>query len=120
MSHTFKDHSREHQMARDSIKANTTLIMKYSTDLQHNVAELQELLTVASWYISDQMIQIDEHYDDAPLDHLKRVNGLYAEYCNELITMDTVLRQLIYAMNRYFDFSNVDIQDIKERVQGDM
>ncbi len=119
MAHSFRDRNRENQVVRDGIKANTELIGKYSTALQRDVADLQELLTIASWYINDQMMTIDKHYEDAPLDHLKSINRLYSDYCGELMNMDTVVRQLIYVLNKYFDYNNPDILTTAERVIGD-
>ena len=119
MSHIFKDHSREHKMARDAIKANTDLINKYSMDIQKDLSQLQEYLTIATWYIGDQMVQIDEHYEDAPLEHLYKINNTYSGYCGELVGMDTVVRQLLYLLNKYFDFDGEDIQKTTVRVVGD-
>lgn len=119
MAHSFKDRNKEHQVVRDGIKANTELIHKYSTDLQRDISDLQEMITIASWYIDDQMIQIDQHYEDAPIDHLKGINRLYSDYGGELIGMDTVVKQLTYVLNKYFDFNNPDINKTAQRVIGD-
>lgn len=115
----MKDHSREHLIARDAISANVELINKYTIDLQRDIAELQEMLTILSWYINAEKIKVDMHYNDTPLEHLHKVNLSYCDFCGDLVNMDTSIRQCIYLLGKRFRFEDNDIALIKRRVTGD-
>jgi len=116
---TMKDHSRDHLNARDAINANVDLINRYTIELQHNISELQEMLTILSWYINAEKKKVDMHYNDTPLEHLHRVSNSYSDFCGDLVTMDTNIRQNIYVLSRRFHFEDDDIDIVKRRVVGD-
>jgi hypothetical protein len=115
----MKDHSRDHLVARDSIVANVELINKYTTELQRNICELQEMITILSWYINAERAKIDMHYNDSPLEHLNKVGYAYSEYCGDLVNMDTTIRQCIFVLGRRFHFDSDEIALVKRRVEGD-
>lgn len=120
MVHSFKDHSRDHKIARDNIKTNIDLIFKQNDDICNNISLLREMLIVASWYLAEQMIEIDTHYEDAPLEHLTGIANMCSEYYRELLIMDTNVKQLIFIINQYFDFNTEEMICTSERVAGDL
>lgn len=115
----MKDHSRDHLRARDAINANVELINKYTTDLQRDIGELQEMITILSWYINAEKTKVDMHYNDAPLEHLNKITQAYSEFCGDLVTMDTTVRQCIYVLSKRFHFESEEIGLVKRRVDGD-
>lgn len=114
----MKDHSRDHMVARDSIRANLDLIVRYTIEVQHNIGELQELLTLISWYLDAEMTKIDKHYNDAPLDHLRAVSNEYSDYCNDLVKMETTIRQLIFVINKRFNVESPEMLCISKKANG--
>ena len=114
----MKDYSRDHLQARDNIRANLDLIIKYTIDIQRSVGEFQELLTLISWYLDTEMTKIDKHYNDSPLEHLKHVSNEYSDYCGELVNMDTSVRQLIYVLNRRFKVDDPEFDALNKKATG--
>lgn len=110
--------NREHQIARDSIVANMELVNRYTAELQKEIAELQEFLTIASWYLSDEQMQMDKHYKDMPVEHLKKVSMIVSDYAGELVGMESTIRQCLYVLNRRFTIDNSDISMVKKRISG--
>lgn len=110
--------NREHQIARDSIVANMELVNKYTAELQKEISELHEFLTIASWYLSDEQMKIDKHYKDMPVEHLKKVSMTVSDYAGELVNMESTIRQCLYLLNRRFTIDNPDISNVKQRVIG--
>jgi hypothetical protein len=115
----LKDHSRDHQVARDNITANMDLVNKYTTDVQHGIAELQELLTAISWYLADTKLDVDKHYQDAPIEHLTKLTSAYSSYAGELVNMETTIRQCLYVINRRFNVEDPEISTVMKRIVGD-
>lgn len=115
----LKDHSRDHLMARDAIAANITLINKYTVELQRDIMEVQEALSVIMDYLNREQAHIDVHYNDMPLTHLHNVNDLLCSYCDVLVRADTMVRQLNYELNKRFDLDDPDMVEQRDRTFRD-
>lgn len=116
----LKDHSRDNLIARDTINANVQLISKYTVDLQRDISDLQEMLSVIMVYLNNEQKNIDIHYNDMPIAHLHNVNTLVCDYCDKIVRMDTMIRQMLYEIDKSFNVEDPDIVEQRKRLQKDI
>jgi len=119
MVHNFKDHSRDHKIARDNIKTNIDAVCEQCNAVCNSASLLHELINITAWYLSDEMVKIDEHYEDAPLEHLNSISNMCGEYYKELLLMETSIRQMLFILRQYYDFDTNEMICTGDRLRGD-